>query len=374
MRRTLEQLIAHDLDQKIVLLSGPRQVGKTTLSRALYPSSMEYFNLDHEHDRLIVRNQAWSRDSDLVIFDELHKLRTWKRWLKGIYDTEGVRPRLLATGSARLDLYRKGGDSLAGRFFSYRLHPFSVAEVKQELPHQEALERILRVGGFPEPFLKGTTTFAKRWQRSVTDRILHEDIFDIASVHRVRELETLLEILRHSVGSPISYDSIARDLQVSPKTVKQWLTILESLFVIFRVTPYSRKIRRSLLKQPKIYLYDTGLVVGDDGARFENAVAGSLLKRLHYIEDTQGEKCQLWYLRDKEKREVDFLITRDHKPELLLEAKLKDPDPSQLKHFRQYFPQPLPSILLVYELRKEMDLDGFIKVRKASKWLSQLET
>lgn len=370
----MAQPIIRDLDQKIVLLSGPRQVGKTTLAKTLFPASMEYFNLDHEQDRLVVRQQAWSRERDLVIFDELHKMRTWKRWLKGIYDTEGVRPRLLATGSARLDLYRKGGDSLAGRFFSYRLHPFSVAEVKETFPPQEALERILQVGGFPEPFLKGTTTFAKRWQRSVIDRILHEDIFDIASIHRVRELETLLEILRHSVGSPISYDSIARDLQVSPKTVKQWLTILESLFVIFRVTPYSRKIRRSLLKQPKIYFYDTGLVVGQDAARFENAVASALLKRLNFIEDTQGEKCQLWYLRDKEKREVDFLTTRDHKPEILIEAKLKDPDPSQLKHFRQYFPQSLASILLVYELRKELDLEGSIKVRKASKWLSQLET
>src|SRR3989338_6320353 len=152
MKRGIEDKIKADLEQKMVFLSGPRQVGKTTLSKSLYPANSEYFNMDNAEHRLLVQKQAWRRDCDLVIFDELHKVRKWKRWIKGIYDTEGVRPRLIVTGSSRLDIYRKGGDSLAGRFYSHRLHPLSVAEVKEDYPADTALEQIMKFGGFPEPF------------------------------------------------------------------------------------------------------------------------------------------------------------------------------------------------------------------------------
>ena len=253
MKRGLEGRIKTDLDQKLVLMSGPRQVGKTTLSKALYPGNSEYFNMDNVEHRLLIQKQAWRRDCDLVIFDELHKVRKWKSWIKGIYDTEGVRPRLMITGSARLDIYRKGGDSLAGRFYSYRLHPFSVAEVKEEYTADTALEHIMKVGGFPEPFLKGSADYAKRWRRSHIDRILREDLLDVASVRNLRSIETLVELLRNSVGSTISYESLSRDLQVSPHTVKQWIGMLESLYILFVVTPFHRNISRSLIKQPKVY-------------------------------------------------------------------------------------------------------------------------
>ena len=372
MKRSIEDRIKIDLDRKMVLLSGPRQVGKTTLSRALYPDNSEYFNMDNVEHRLLIQKQAWRRDCDLVIFDELHKIRKWKNWIKGIYDTEGARPRLLVTGSSRLDIYRKGGDSLAGRFYSYRLHPFSVAEVKGHYKADTALEHIMRLGGFPEPFLKGSDVYAKRWRRSHVDRILREDLLDIAAVRSLKGMETLVELLRNSVGSTISYESLSRDLQVSPNTVKLWIGILESLYIIFVVTPYHRNIARSLIKQPKIYFYDTGLVKEDEGARLENAVACALLKRLHFLEDTAGEKCALHYVRDKKKREADFLTLRDGKTEWLVETKLADTVTVSLKHFYEFFPKETKPILLVKNLKRELFLDG-IHVKKAGNWLEGLE-
>ncbi|MBI4430510.1 MAG: ATP-binding protein [Candidatus Omnitrophica bacterium] len=372
MRRSIESLIRRDLLRKIVLVSGPRQVGKTTLARSLYPASSEYFNFDSGEHRLLIKKNAWKRDCDLVIFDELHKMKMWKRWLKGIYDTEGVKPALLVTGSAKLDTYRKAGDSLAGRFYSYRLHPFSVAEVKKEVHPDDALERIIRLGGFPEPFLKNSDEEAKRWRRSHADRILREDLLDLWPVRDIKGIETLVELLRRSVGGTISYESLGRDLEVSPHTVKQWVSLLESLYIVFVVTPYSRNVARSLLKQPKVYFYDTGAIHDDTGARFENAVAGALLKRLHFLEDSKGEKCSLHYLRDKEKREVDFLVLREEKPEYLIEAKCSDPDVSRIKHFSKFLGNQVKCVLLVKDLKRELFLEG-IRVEKASRWLAALE-
>jgi predicted AAA+ superfamily ATPase len=372
MKRYLERAIRKDLDDKIVLISGPRQVGKTTLAKSIHPAGYEYFNIDNEEDRLLIRKNGWRRDCDLVIFDELHKLKKWKNWIKGIYDKEGVRPRLLVTGSARLDAYRRGGDSLAGRFFSFRLHPLSVSEVKEKYDADEALERILKLGGFPEPFLKGSERAAKRWRRSHTDRILKEDLRDIASVRDLKGVQTLVELLRQGVGSPVSYESLSRDLQVSPHTVKSWIGMLESLYILFIVTPYSRNVARSILKQPKIYFYDTGFVKEDSGARLENAVACALLKQLHFLEDTAGETCSLHYLRDKNKREVDFLTVRDGKPEILLEVKLSRPEIASIKHFAGIFGKKVESIVLVKDLQRELFLEG-IKVKKAAAWLQSLE-
>lgn len=177
----------------------------------------------------------------------------------------------------------------------------------------------------------------------------------MASVRNIRGMETLVELLRHSVGSAVSYESLSRDLQVSPHTVKQWIGILESLYILYVVTPYSRNIGRSLLKQPKIYFYDTGFVKEDEGARLENAVACALLKRLHFLEDTAGERCALHYLRDKEKREVDFLTIREGKPEWLIETKLTDTEIDSLKHFSRFFNKNTESILLVRNLKRELD-------------------
>lgn len=325
MERYLEKHILDDLKSKIVLLSGPRQVGKTTLSKRLTPASL-YLNYDASADRSVIHSQEWDRSVELVIFDELHKMKRWKSWIKGVYDTEGISPALLVTGSARLDTYRKGGDSLAGRFFQYRLHPLTVKEICRYLrePSESALEKILKTGGFPEPYLKGTETFAKRFRRIHTDTIIREDLLDLERVRDIKSIEILIDLLRTRIGSTVSYTSLANDLQVSIHTVKKWLQILENLYVIFPVRPYHKNITRSLLKESKYYLYDTGAVEGDIGAKLENTVACALLRELHFIEDATGARVALHFLRDKEKHEVDFLPVIDNRPICLIEVKSGD--------------------------------------------------
>ena len=354
MERYLEKHIKKDLKEKIVILSGPRQVGKTTLSKQLIPSSM-YLNYDSAADRKIIRKDEWARDVELVIFDELHKMKNWKSWIKGIYDTEGIPPSLLVTGSARIETYRKGGDSLAGRFFSYRLHPLTVKEIcayLNETP-KAALDKLVSFGGFPEPYLKNSETFAKRWRRTHVDTIIREDLLDLERVRDIKSIEILIELLKARVGSSTSFSSLAEDLQVSVHTVKHWLQILENLYVIFPVRPYHRNIARSILKEPKYYLYDPSAVDGDFGMKLENVVALALLRDLHLLEDTTGSKVSLHYLRDKEKNEVDFLTVIDNKPALMIEVKVSDDSFSKSLYRFSGFLKDARPIQLVYNLRRK---------------------
>jgi predicted AAA+ superfamily ATPase len=341
VRRFAEDRIRADLGKKIVLLAGARQAGKTTLSRQL-GLSFTYLNFDSAEDRALLRTKEWDRDVDVVILDELHKLPRWKAWLKGIYDTEGIPPGLLVTGSARLEVFRKGGDSLAGRHYLHRLHPFTVREVAPEIEPADALERILNVGGFPEPFLANDKAEAARWRRTHLDSILREDLLDLERVRDLRSVELLVDLLKERAGSTISLASLARDLQVSAHTVKHWLEILENLYVVFPVRPYHHNVARSLLKESKYYFYDTGAIAqagAAPGAVFENAVACALQREMHLTEDFIGRKATLYFLRDKEKREVDFLVVIDKKPKQLIEVKLADDSfaPS-LEHFRRFLP------------------------------------
>jgi len=354
MERYLEKHIKKDLKEKIVILSGPRQVGKTTLSKQLIPSSM-YLNYDSAADRKIIRKDEWARDVELVIFDELHKMKNWKSWIKGIYDTEGIPPSLLVTGSARIETYRKGGDSLAGRFFSYRLHPLTVKEIcayLNETP-KAALDKLVSFGGFPEPYLKNSETFAKRWRRTHVDTIIREDLLDLERVRDIKSIEILIELLKARVGSSTSFSSLAEDLQVSVHTVKHWLQILENLYVIFPVRPYHRNIARSILKEPKYYLYDPSAVDGDLGMKLENVVALALLRDLHLLEDTTGSKVSLHYLRDKEKNEVDFLTVIDNKPTLMIEVKVSDDSFSKSLYRFSGFLKDARPIQLVYNLKRK---------------------
>ena len=256
MERWMSARVQQDLERKIVLLSGPRQVGKTTLSKSLFPS-YTYLNYDAPEHRVALQKKEWNRASDLVIFDELHKMKNWKSWIKGIYDVEGVSPRLLITGSAKLDIARKMGDSLAGRHFLYRLHPFCIKELASQMDARECFTRLMTVGGFPEPFLINDLTYYDRWRRSHLDIILRQDLLDVENVRQIQSIETLIELLRTRVGSSISYAALARDLERDATTVKRWLSLLENLFVLFKVLPWSKNIARSLLKKPKYYFYYT---------------------------------------------------------------------------------------------------------------------
>ena len=372
MHRYSEGPINKDLKEKIVILSGPRQVGKTTLSQQLSPSFV-YLNFDSSSDRNITRKQEWDRDVQLVIFDELHKMKNWKSWIKGVYDTEGIPPSLLITGSARIETARKGGDSLAGRFFSHRLHPLSVKEICQYLNEdpKNALDKLINLGGFPEPYLKGKESYAKRWRRTHIDTIIRQDLIDLERVRDVRSIEILIDLLKMRVGSATSYSSLAEDLQVSSHSVKHWLQILENLYVIFPVRPYHKNIARSILKEPKYYFYDTGAVEGGIGAKLENVFALSLLKELHFLEDTTGSKVSLHYLRDKLKNEVDFLVVIDEKPVLMIEVKVSDDSFSKSLFRFQHFLEQTKSLQVVYNLDRKKSSKG-VKMLPAHEFLANI--
>ncbi len=374
MKRYLESYVLKDLREKVVLVTGPRQVGKTTLSQALV-EDFDYLNFDNPDDRMAVLDRSWDRAKQLVIFDELHKLKNWKSWLKGIYDTEKRPPFLLVTGSARLDTYRKVGDSLAGRFFQFGLHPLDLKEIRHAMDPADleaALDQLLLIGGFPEPYLKGSQRYYRRWKRSHLDIILRQDLIDLENVRQITVIETLIQLLRRRVGSPVSFSSLARDLQVSDKTVKRWLTILENLYVIFRVAPYHRNVARALLKAPKFYFYDTGQVMGDSGARLENVVACSLLKEIQFMTDCYGEEYGLSYVRTKDGREIDFLVTREERPHLLIEVKWAEDRPSgNFGAFAKYFPD-VRQIQVVKKLNRERSYPSGVEIRRAHSWLAGL--
>lgn len=373
MERYLQAAIAADLRDKIVLVSGPRQCGKTTLSRNLHPDH-QYLNHDLAEHRLLLQGKSWDRRSPLVVFDELHKMRDWKVWLKGIYDVEGLPPAILVTGSARLAAFRRTGDSLAGRYFHFRLHPIDVKEAVAQvgLEPDAALARLLSVGGFPEPFLRASERWYRRWRRTHVDAILREELLALSAVRDVQSLETLIEMLRHRVGSPISADSLARDLQKSRNTVQQWLELLENLYVVFRVAPWHRNVARSLLKASKYYFYDGAMPAGDDGARLENLVACALLKEAHRAEDVAGEDVALHYVRDRDGREVDFLIVRNGEPWQLVEVKWAEATPAP--HLRRFFAgECLQRVQVVGALPEARSFPDGLRVEPAPSFLGELD-
>jgi predicted AAA+ superfamily ATPase len=372
MERYLADTIKNDLADKIILITGPRQSGKTTLSKMLC-DDFDYLNFDNPDHRLDVLDRSWDRKKSLVIFDELHKLKNWKAWIKGVYDTEGIPPALVVTGSAKLDTYRKVGDSLAGRFFQFRLHPLDLKELASygnNVDAGKALDLLLEIGGFPEPYLKGNVRFYKRWRRTHLDIILRQDLLDLENVRQITVLETLVQLLRRRVGSPVSYSSLARDLEVSDKTIKRWLTVLENMYVVFRVTPYHRNIARALLKSPKFYFYDTGQVLGDRGARLENVIACALLKEIQFRADCYGDEMMLHYLRTKDGREIDFFVTEEGQGRIMIEVKWADSGKSRnFSFFDQYFSET-GKIQLVKELKKEKTYPDGTEIRRVDSWLS----
>lgn len=350
--------ILEDLKKKMVFVGGPRQVGKTTLAKAVlsenYPRG-RYFNWDYDEDRQDILKKKWSAENHLLVFDELHKLPRWKTWIKGLYDVFHESHRFLITGSARLDVYRQGGDSLMGRYHYWRLHPFALDEIPAGITPEDAFKRLMTVGGFPEPFLDGDERNARRWRRERFDRVLREDVRDLESIHNIGLLGMFLDLLRHRVGGMITLSNLASDLQISPKTAKAWLEVLERMYLVFSVRPFTKSLPRAVLKPPKVYFFDNADVLGEEGSRFENLVAASLLKRLHFLEDRDGYRYELSYIRDKEGREVDFAVIKDGRLEELIETKYADDNiSSHLAYYAERL-KPTKATQLVAKLKRPYD-------------------
>ncbi|MEO8502101.1 MAG: ATP-binding protein [Vicinamibacteria bacterium] len=343
-------------NDKMAFLSGPRQAGKTTVGRLLMAerARSRYANWDDvEFRRLWVKSpkdiaafgdaSGDGRQRPLVVLDEIHKARSWKQTLKGVYDTLEEPCDILVTGSARLDIYKRGGESLLGRQIGFRLHPFSLGEAegsKAVSPdaavaeifrakrgrmtparRQDSLMQLITYGGFPEPFLKQSARFARIWRRGRVEKLVREDLRDLSRIPDLSRIEMLTALLPERAGNTLSIQSLREDLEVSFDTTKRWVGYLKELFYLFEVKPYTRSIPRTLKKEGKLYLWDWSEVEAP-GPRFENVVASHLLKAVHFWTDTGEGTFDLHYLKDKERREVDFLITRDRKPWLAVEAKL----------------------------------------------------
>lgn len=371
IQRSIQDIALEFLNEKILLLSGPRQVGKTFFSKNLI-KNYNYLNFDFEADRDQIMKKDWSRENcELLILDEIHKMKKWKQFLKGIYDVEGINPKILVTGSSKLNTFKKAGDSLAGRHHSVRLNPLSIAEIDPGNARKVA-ENILNFGNFPEPFLKSNTRSTHLWQKSHLDVILRQDLIELENIREVKQIEILISLLASRVGGGISYANLAQTLMVSPPTVKKWIEILESFFIVFSIRPYSKNFSKSILKEPKVYFYDISRVK-DPAAQLENFVAYHLLKRNQFLEDTEGKTLQLYYYRDKEKREVDFLIEDDQAISHIIEVKKSDDNLSLPLNYLKERIHPKHCLQLVFDLKREREVNK-IKITDLSKFLSRLET
>ena len=374
MQRYLDQRVQADLASKMVFLTGPRQVGKTTLSRQLIAQGGgQYLNYDVAADRAIILNQRWSPQAPLLVLDEVHKMPGWKAWLKGVYDGKPPGQQLLVTGSARMDTFRQGGESLAGRFFGLRLHPISVREWCDHTgaEPEAALAHLLERGGFPEPCLAPDATEAQRWRRQYFDGLVRNDVLEFSRIQEVAAIRLFAEMLRSRVGSPLSLASIARDLAVSPVTLKKYLAILEALYIVFVVRPWHHNIGRSVLQAPKVYFFDTGLVEGDEGIRFENLMATALLKQVQWQHDVLGQEAGLHYLRTKDGAEVDFAISEGKRLTHLVECKLFDDKPHRALLRFASEQGPVQAVQVVRNVRHAF-VAGAVEVVPASAFLRGL--
>ena len=370
--RYIKDCVVEDLAEKMVFIGGPRQVGKTTLARELVAAQFQkagYFNWDNRNDRRNIMKTRWPGDAELIILDEIHKYKRWKSFIKGEYDTLKGKYKFLITGSARLDIYRKGGDSMLGRYHYYRLHPFTLAEVtgrksvpalmaEIEVPgthEKEAFSGLDKFGGFPEIFLKQNSRVLRRWHNEKIDRLFREDIRDLRPVRDIVSMQLLGDLLPERAAAMLSVNSLREDLEVSHRAVSSWLNILESFYYSFRVYPFVGKNFRSLKKGAKLYLWDWS-EIESEAARFENCIASHLLKLSHYYRDYEGYRTELYYLRSAESKEVDFLLTVDGKPWFAVEAKVNDTNvSSHLFYFRERVQIPF-----CYQVVKKTGIDQLV--------------
>ena len=351
--RYLTDNILQDLNEKMVFVGGARQVGKTTLALKLvtqklknyeyynnYQNNYKYYNWDFPPDRKRLMSFEFPGEDALLIFDEVHKYRKWKSLIKGIYDSYKNKYKIIVTGSARLNIYRKGGDSLQGRYHYYTLHPFSLAELYniknnviplKELTFNNAnyndFEQLFKFGGFPEIFLKQSEQSLRRWHNEKLERLFKEDIRDVENLRDINSVKLLGDILPSKAGSLLSVNNIREDLEVSHRAITSWLDVLEQFYYHFRIYPYHVKMIRSIKKVAKLYLVDWS-EIEDESIRFENMIASHLLKFVQYLNEYEGYKIKLNYLRNVDKKEVDFMVSTDAKPWFAVEAKLNEIQPS----------------------------------------------
>jgi len=400
-----QQLWKELLSEKpMVFISGPRQVGKTTFAREIIAKTFKnntYLNWDIiENKKTLIENPTFfeqiNRVDDstpLVIFDEIHKYKNWKNYLKGVYDQFSNDYKFLVSGSGRLDLYQKGGDSLAGRYLEFHLFPFTVAElsgrkkvfsefIKDPLarfdfnPHKNtrrAWQELFELGGFPEPFTKGKKTFWMKWSQTYGRQIIREDIRSIIDLKNIDNMEILFSLMPSKIGSPMSINNIAGDLQVAFETVKNWLRLFDLFYLTFQIRPWSHKISRAIVKEKKVYLFNYPLIQ-EKSARFENMVALELFRAVNNWNEHGYGRFTLNYIRNKEKNEVDFLIADNDKPILLLETKLSDDSAAKsLVNFQSLL--NIPSIQLVNKegvLKYIRNGRNKILIVTAHQWLSSL--
>ena len=382
--RYLAKPVEEDLSEKMVFIGGPRQVGKTTLARDCIAVNFKsgYYSWDKIDQRKKALRGEWNPDVELILLDEFHKYRQWKSWIKGEYDVYKNKYRFLLTGSARLNIYRKGGDSLQGRYHYYTLHPFTYSEVNgfapQVQPGREltfknegkSLDALLTFGGFPEPFIKQEARFLRRWNNEQVERLFQEDIRELTNIKDIGSLTLLANFLPGKVASILSINSLARDLQVNFRTVAAWLDVFESFYYCFRIAPYQSNLIASVRKEKKLYLWNWS-VLEEEGPKLENLVALHLLKTCDYLYDYEGWKVSLFYLRDSTGREVDFLLTLNQEPWVAVEVKTKD---KKLSGSLAYFKgkMNIPYCYQIVQHSTEDYMKGGIRVMPVEKFLTAL--
>lgn len=377
MNRYIKDNIIKDLQQKMVFVGGPRQVGKTTMAKDILETSTSnakssderYFNWDDDGDRAILLGKKMPFLPGLVVLDEIHKYKNWRQLVKGLFDKRKDELQILVTGSARLDYYRKGGDSLQGRYHYYRMHPLSLKELGSQ--NISDLKDLLVFSGFPEPFFSRSETEARRWSLEYKTRVIRDDLRDLEKINEVSLIEKMTQRLPELVGSPLSLNSLREDLQVSHQTVSRWIDILERLYVIFRIYPFGGPQIRAVKKEAKHYHFDWTLVK-DMGLRFENLTACHLLKWCHFVEDTQGFKMELRYFRDTDRREVDFVVMKEGEPVQFIECKSSEQKLNpHLRYLHLKYPK-VPATQIFLEGDADIKTSEGIRICPATSYLSEL--
>ncbi len=365
-----------EAESNMAILVGPRQSGKTTTAIHYESSATSYWNWDDPDDRIFLRSspqkfltekEKRNGSKNVIVLDEIHKNNKWRGWLKGFYDKHHDEYRIIVTGSARLNVFKKGGDSLLGRYYSYRHHPLSFGEIENKTFETALFRKVLRrapksyshlfrFGGFPSPFLAGRETSHAKWIRTRKELLIREDLRDLSRLEDVAAMELLVSLLKGRIGGLLNLNNLKDDVHVSVDTVRRWIKYLEALYYVYLVPPYTRNVKRSLMKTPKLYLWDWS-ETADEGARFENMIASHLLKSVHYWTDTGLGEFNLHFVRDKEKREVDFLVTQNDRPFMLVECKLseKEVQPA-LRHFHEVL-KPKYSLQVVHGMKPTGELD-----------------